>query len=214
MPLTVDGAGVTVLNGSMYVIGGCDYYACDRTEAQVYHPSTNTWTSAAAYPQPVSWEGCGDDKRQDPCVGGDDSATDDDTSNAYVYDSASNSWSSIAPIPIDNWAMGYSVGNGQLLLSGGVTDNDEEITNQGFAYDPADNTWTALPNSNEADYGGGSGCGFYLVGGINSYLVGDHRAAARLRVGHDQRAVAVGEQDPVHAQSRRPHHRRRHPQRG
>jgi hypothetical protein len=61
--------------------------------------------------------------------------------------------------------MGYSAANGELLLSGGVTGADSTVTNQGYAYDPSSGSWTALPNANDTDYRGGSGCGLYRVGG-------------------------------------------------
>jgi hypothetical protein len=61
--------------------------------------------------------------------------------------------------------MGYTAANGELLFSGGVTNGFTTVTNQGYAYDPSSGSWTALPNANNADYRGGSGCGLYRIGG-------------------------------------------------
>jgi N-acetylneuraminic acid mutarotase len=164
IPSAYAGASVAVLNGEMYVIGGCDASSCGYTDVQVYNPATNSWSAAASYPTPVAWEGCGAVNTEIYCAGGTTSAT-TDTSDAYVYDPGTNSWTPIAPIPMDLWGMGYASANGQLLLSGGVTGGFSTLTNQGYAYDPASGSWTALPNANDTDYRGGSGCGLYRIGG-------------------------------------------------
>ena len=164
IPIAYAGASVAVLNGKMYAIGGCDVSNCGHTDVQVYDPSSDSWSAAASYPEPISWAGCGAISGEIYCAGGDKSAT-ADTSDAYVYDPGSGSWSSIAPIPIDLWGMGYTAANGELLLSGGVTNGFHTVTNQGYAYDPSSGSWTTLPNSNAAVYRGGSGCGFYRIGG-------------------------------------------------
>jgi N-acetylneuraminic acid mutarotase len=164
MPIPYAGASVAVLNGEMYVIGGCDASNCGHNDVQVYDPASNSWSAAASYPTPISWEGCGEVNNEIYCAGGTTNAA-ADTSNAYVYNPGTDSWSSIAPIPIDLWGMGYAAANGELLLSGGVTNGFSTVTNQGYAYNPSSGSWTALPNANNADYRGGSGCGLYRVGG-------------------------------------------------
>lgn len=73
-----------------------------RTGAQVYHPATDTWTEAAAYPDFVGYAGCGAISGKIYCAGGYEDITATDTADAYVYDPAANSWSPITPYPIDN----------------------------------------------------------------------------------------------------------------
>jgi N-acetylneuraminic acid mutarotase len=164
IPTAYAGASVAVLNGKMYVIGGCDASSCGHTDVQVYDPATDSWSAAASYPTAIAWQGCGEVNGEIYCAGGTTSAT-AGTSDAYVYDPVSDTWSSIAPIPTDLWGMGYAAANGELLLSGGVTGGNSTVTNQGYAYDPSSGSWTALPNANNADYRGGSGCGLYRIGG-------------------------------------------------
>jgi hypothetical protein len=161
VPLSASGAAV--LNGKLYVVGGCTGSACGMTNVQVYDPTTNAWSSAAPYPIADAWLSCGAISGSLFCAGG----TTDAGSNThtYQYDPASNSWSPRAEMPIDLWGSAYVAANGMLLISGGVTDNGASITNQGFAYDPGADTWTALPNSNQAVYRGASACGFYQIGG-------------------------------------------------
>jgi hypothetical protein len=173
MPTAYAGASVAVLNGKMYIIGGCEQLYCGYTDVQVYDPAANSWSAAASYPQPIAWQGCGAVNGKIYCAGGSTNAT-TGTSNAYVYDPGTDSWSPIAPLPIDLWGMGYTAANGELLVSGGVTNKDSTVTNQGYAYDPSSGSWTALPNANNADYRGGSGCGLYRIGGsMGSYASQD-----------------------------------------
>jgi hypothetical protein len=161
-PKPYAGAAVSVLDGEIYLVGGCTG-TCGTTDVQVYDPATNLWSSAHAYPESTSWLGCGGVGGQVYCAGG--SAATSTSKHTYAYDPSSDSWTPGADLPIDLWAMGYSTANGQLLISGGVTNANSTVTNQGFAYDPNSGAWTALPNSNNALYRGGSACGFYKIGG-------------------------------------------------
>jgi hypothetical protein len=159
-PKPYAGAGVSVLGGKIYLVGGCTS-SCGTTNVQVYDPASDSWSSASAYPESTSWLGCGGIGDQVYCAGG--SAGTSSSRHAYTYDPSSDSWTPVADLPIILWGMGYSVADGQLLVSGGVTNG--AVTNQGFAYDPGSNAWSALPNSNNAVYRGGAACGFYKIGG-------------------------------------------------
>jgi N-acetylneuraminic acid mutarotase len=164
MPDAYAAGGVAALDGLMYVIGGCDAVNCGHSEVQVYDPATDTWTLSAPYPEPIAWESCGAITGKIYCAGG---VTDNTTSttDAFSYDPRTGTWSKIASLPIDLWGSGYAAANGQLLVSGGVTDDSVTVTSQGFAYDPLSGAWSALPDAPVAVHRGGSGCGFYLVGG-------------------------------------------------
>ena len=129
----------------------------------MYDPSADSWSTVANYPEPISWEACGDLGGQIYCAGG--TAGSSTTANAYVYDSGADTWTAVAPIPQDQWAMGYVASDGLLYISGGVTDGFNTITNEGFVYDPSSDSWASIENSNNTLYRGGSACGFYKVGG-------------------------------------------------
>jgi len=157
-----DGTSIAVVGSNMYLVGGCGTGVCGETTVQVYHSASNTWTTAAPYPVPVSYAACGGIAGELYCAGGYSDSSGSATAG-YVYDPASNSWSPIPALPTDLYGSAYAVANGQLLLSGGVTSDGTELTNQGFAFDPAHDAWSALPNALYADLGTETGaCGLYV----------------------------------------------------
>ncbi|WP_405590929.1 carboxypeptidase regulatory-like domain-containing protein [Streptomyces sp. NBC_01190] len=154
------GAGSAVLDGKLYLVGGCDV-SCGVADVNVYDPATDSWGQAADYPEPVSWVSCAAIGGKLYCAGG---ATDaGNIPHTYVYDPASDAWSRLADMPLPLWGSAYAAADGLLLVSGGV--DDGALSNQGFAYDPAKGTWSALPNAPTATYRGGGALGFYKVGG-------------------------------------------------
>ena len=48
-------SAVAVLNGDIYLIGGCHATSCGSSGVQVYDPSTGAWSQAAAYPEPIPY---------------------------------------------------------------------------------------------------------------------------------------------------------------
>jgi hypothetical protein len=183
-PQPRSGAGVAVLGGKIYLVGGCIGNDCGKTDVQVYDPAANSWSSGAAYPEKVAWLGCGgiDDKLY--CAGGYQGLV---STHAYSYDPATARWTRVADLPIELWGMGYSVSAGKLLVSGGVTDHSSVLTNKGFAYDPGSDVWTVLPNSNSTLYRSGSACGFYRIGGSAGNYYGSRNS--ELLPGYDQCAA-------------------------
>jgi N-acetylneuraminic acid mutarotase len=156
-------AGVAVLDGLIYLIGGCTGSTCAKSELVVrYNPATDAFTTIAPYPVQVAWQGCGGINGKVYCAGGNGATT---LKSTYAYTPSSNSWTQLADLPVDFWAAGADIANGLLLLSTGVINNSTTVTNQGWAYDPAANTWTALPNANFARYRAAAACGFMKIGG-------------------------------------------------
>ncbi len=100
------------------------------------------------------------------CAGG--QAGFGDVSKAtYAYDPAADTWSRRADVPLALDEMGYGVANGKLLVSGGVSDGLS--TSKGFAYDPVADSWTNLPDSINQLSRGATACGFYKIGGSQSW---------------------------------------------
>lgn len=165
-PAPVAEAATTVLNGKLYVIGGC---GADNqcVGVQIYDPATNSWSTAANYPETVSLGACAAISGRIYCAGGVSHTA--SITHAYVYDPNTNAWSSVADMPIDLFGSAYAAGNGQLLVQNGVTDDGLVETNQGVAYNPVTNAWSALPNALVPHFRGGSSAGFYQVGGAPNF---------------------------------------------
>ncbi|MCA1218812.1 Kelch repeat-containing protein [Streptomyces sp. 8L] len=154
------GSGSAVLDGKLYLVGGCDV-DCGVSDVTVYDPASDTWSQAADYPEPVSWASCASVDGKLYCAGGATNAG--NIAHTYVYDPASDTWTRLADMPVPLWGSAYAAANGLLVVSGGV--NNDVLSNQSFAYDPGKGTWTALPNASTATYRGGGALGFYKVGG-------------------------------------------------
>ncbi len=169
-------AASAVLDGQMYIVGGCSYLQAAAAQctgdiadtSYRYNPATNSWAAVAPYPLLAVDLACGGVAGEVVCTGGTNPVTGATYSATYIYSPATNTWSQGASLPIDLWGMGYGAANGQLLVSDGVTDDSTEATNQGFAYNPSTNTWAALPNSLQPRWGGGSACGFFQIGGLQT----------------------------------------------
>lgn len=158
------GAASAVLDGKLYLVGGCSGDDCDsQTNTARYDPVAKAWQPMSEYPEAVAWGSCAGDalRHKVYCAGGLDFFG---TTSAYAYDPASDEWTPIASLPIPLWASAYASANGQLVISGGVTGN--EITNEGFVYDAFADAWDALPPSNTTTYRGAGACGLYRIGGI------------------------------------------------
>jgi hypothetical protein len=158
-------ASTVVLNGKMYVIGGCGTINCGQTDVQVYNPVTAQWSKAADYPLATSYTGCGAIAGKIYCAGGVGALVGSATRAGYVFDPRANTWTPIADMPAGLWGGASGAANGKLLISGGITADSTVLTNQGYAYDPATNAWSALPNAPVAAFEPGSACGFYQFGG-------------------------------------------------
>ncbi len=164
------GSAYAVLNGSLYLVGGCIDGPCSTptNAVQVYHPYSDSWTSAANYPQAVAFASCGAIDGKLYCAGGMQGSA--AVGDGYVYDPLSNSWSSIAPMFVPLGESFYTAANGLLLVDGGV-DGGGNLVNEGEAYDPQTNSWFPLPNLPTAITRGGHACGLYQTGGITAFNI-------------------------------------------
>jgi hypothetical protein len=167
LPTALTASATAVLNGQLYVVGGCTTGNCSPTSDGVYRydPGSNAWTQLANYPTPVAFGACAGIASEVVCAGGTNADTGQTFTSTYIYNPGTNTWSQGANMPYDDWAMAYSGSGGKLQVAAGVTSNSAVVTNQAAEYDPSSNTWAALPNANNAEYRGGSSCGMYKVGG-------------------------------------------------
>jgi hypothetical protein len=169
------GSASAVINGKLYLVGGCNDFSCGFpvSSVEAYDPATKTWSAVADYPHPVAWTACGNINDKLYCAGGaGEAALGTFYQDGYVYDPKhpEAGWKPIADIPTGTaglWGGAYEASHGELLISGGVlaVQNNSAVTSMGFAYDPVNNKWTNLPLAKYATYRGASACGFYSIGG-------------------------------------------------
>ncbi|MFJ4989026.1 carboxypeptidase regulatory-like domain-containing protein [Streptomyces sp. NPDC088732] len=187
-PKAYAGSGSTVLDGKLYMVGGCAATSCGTTDAFVYDPQADRWSEIAPYPEPIAWQSCAAIGTKIYCAGGESGGA-VAVASSYVYNPATDKWSALPDMPIPLWGAAYTAANGLLLISSGVTD-DSLLTNQGFALDPATATWTALPNANTSTFRSGGAPGFYKVGGtVDAYELAP-TTAVEVLPGYDQAGLS------------------------
>ena len=162
-PVARAAAGQAVVDGKLYIVGGCTTSACTpmANDVAAYDPASDSWSTLADYPGSVAFASCGGIDGMVYCAGGNDGGG--GKTAGYVYDPGSDSWSPIPNAPVDTWASQYTVANGTLVVNGGVQAG--VVSNRTFAYDPAQEAWIDMPNSNTARYRGAAACGLYKIGG-------------------------------------------------
>jgi N-acetylneuraminic acid mutarotase len=144
----VENPAVTTLNGKLYVFGGGTApFSGSVTNAAVFDPGTNSWTSIA--PMPVARGG-----PTAQALGGkiyvagglDPSGV--SLSSVSVYNPSTNTWSSAASMATARDNPGSAVltdtdGQQKMYVFGGRTRGGNGTLNSVERYDPTTNTWTA-----------------------------------------------------------------------
>jgi subtilisin family serine protease len=157
-------AGIAVIDGSVYLVGGCTTGSCAMSASTVkFDPTGETFSTVAAYPHSVAFMACGGIGGKAYCAGGVGSAA--SFTDGFAYDPETDAWTAIATMPVDLWGAAEAAANGLLVLAGGYTDNSAAITNRTIGYDPAADAWVDLPNANFPRTRGGGACGVYKIGG-------------------------------------------------
>jgi N-acetylneuraminic acid mutarotase len=143
IPAPPFGAGVGVVNGILYAVGGTAPSSSGTVVTgtlQAYDPVANTWTTKAAMPTPRLGFGVGVVDGILYTVGGDAAGT------VEAYDPVTNTWTTRQPMLTARSGLDVGVVNGILYAVGGTTGNNADgiptIVNTLEAYDPATNTWS------------------------------------------------------------------------
>jgi N-acetylneuraminic acid mutarotase len=138
---TLLGSGEVLLAGGESLSAGAPITS-GLTAAELYNPSTNSWSAAAAMPAGV--------ERQTATLlgngtvviaGGDAGGISGSTGAAQLYTPATNTWSSLATM--NEYRTGHAatlLSNGQILVTGGT--GLAGIVSQSELYSPTANTWT------------------------------------------------------------------------
>ena len=126
-------AGVAVVNGKIYAIGGAGKDGFSATNEE-YDPTTNTWTFKAPMPTPRSAFGIAVCQNKIYCIGG--YIPGDATGANEVYDPATGTWETKASMPTPTLNLQANAVKEKIYLIGG---NSNGTLNQ--VYDPANDTW-------------------------------------------------------------------------
>jgi N-acetylneuraminic acid mutarotase len=141
-------AGVAVVNGNIYAIGGNTVNGTDLIDqvyiqgnvlntVEKYDPSTDNWTSKAPMPTPRDSFAIAVYQNKIYCIGGRTGfpkySPQTFTSVNQVYDTGTDKWYTKAPMPTVEWPLQANVVNGKIYVIGysGVT----------YAYDPVTDSW-------------------------------------------------------------------------
>ncbi|XP_060533723.1 kelch-like protein 5 [Cylas formicarius] len=138
-------AGVAVLNGKLYAVGGRDGTSCLRT-VECYDPHTNKWTLAAPLPTRKGCVGVGTANGQLYVMGGQDAAANNPTASRFDcvdrYDPTTDTWTTVSTLSGKRDAVACTLFGDKLYAVGGY-DGNTYLTNV-EAYDPITNEWAVL----------------------------------------------------------------------
>ncbi len=161
----VEGLGVAVVQGKIYVIGG----NFDNNN-EMYDPAADTWASLAPLPTGRWNFGIAVHQNKIYVIGGQNDTNGFNTPNYYyqtavvtgvneVYDPVTNTWETKTPMPTPRNYLQANVVDGKIYLIGGQHQAElefpsgkvaEHSSNLTEVYDPETDTWTsmaAIPNT-------------------------------------------------------------------
>jgi N-acetylneuraminic acid mutarotase len=165
------------VNGKLYVMGGYNvstpnYLA--TTQAEVLDVASNTWSSIAPVPEPLTHSGIASDGTSIYLAGGyiTDLTTGFQafgTSDVWRYNIAANTWSAYVPLPAARAAGAMVILNNELHFFGGVDPTRTGQTNQ-WVLNLSDTNpqWTAstpMPSSRNHMAGEVLNGDIYAIGG-------------------------------------------------
>lgn len=150
MPTGRLGAGVAVVNGKIYVIGGGGEGGYLGTNEE-YDPATNTWVTKKPMPTPRAGFAIAVYKNKIYCIGGGPGndwtvGFEEVTRMNEVYDPLTDTWETKTPMPTAREFLCANVVDGKIYLIGGskpVNLNDPSyVPNVNEVYNPATDSWT------------------------------------------------------------------------
>lgn len=158
-----------MVNDQFYVISG--FSTIPDPAVERFDPSTNTWTSRAPIPTPISQARAAALGAKIYVPGGFNNGFGGAISAMQIYDTATNTWSQGASLPAPRSGAGVAAFNGKIYIIAGSTAGSD--ANTVFEYDPVANTYaTKAPVPMAAGNIGARELGglIYAVGGAAIYL--------------------------------------------
>jgi N-acetylneuraminic acid mutarotase len=141
LPITVNYASAAVINGQLYIVGGCVSSDCRvgvTNQVEIYNPTTNSWSNASPMLTPVASAATAVINGLLYVAGG---ATSNyqTVSTLQVYDPVANVWSSLASMPTGINGGGGATINGNLYVLGGAQSSGVLPVS---IYNPSTNNWS------------------------------------------------------------------------
>ena len=187
----VSGAFAGVLNGQLYVAGGCNFPdtpAADGGQKQFYNDifvlDGNAWTRTATIPAALAYGASVSTSDGMVCIGG----TDGQHSHAEVFsitpDGKTQAYPAL-PVGLDNFAAAYDKNGGYIYVAGGQTDGVPSQKVWRFHY-PDGKAWETLPDMPGKGrlqpcavvQNGNLGTNLYVFGGFTPAVDADHPETA------------------------------------
>jgi len=185
MPTNRSGLSANVVDGKIYLTGGVKYYnrfpyVSLVEESEVYDPKTDTWSTKAPVPNPVSNYASAVIDNKIYVIGG-SNITQLVTFN-QVYDPESNAWAEAKPIPTGVRYAGVAATSGDLAperiyIIGGDTTEFPYGINLTQIYDIENDAWTdgtPMPTSRDRLAAAVVNDIVYAIGGRNGYSSSDY----------------------------------------
>jgi len=144
VPTARVGASASVVNDTIYVLGGLGAGLVDVAANEMYDPLTDTWESRAPLPTPRGWPSSAVVNGIIYCIGGGYPTF---KNKVEAYDPATNTWTTRADMPTARFGAQAAVVNGVIYNIGGYPN-----LRTCEAYDPSTNTW--IPKTERPESGG------------------------------------------------------------
>jgi len=129
-PAPVSNVGAVVLNGNIYVPGGCDATGSVTTTVEVYSPLADSWKAGVPLPSPLCAYAIAEYKGDMYLFGGWDG--EDFVDVTYRYEPASREWSLLSPLSSPRAFAASAVIDDIIYVVGGYDGEKEYTTCQAF----------------------------------------------------------------------------------
>ncbi len=167
------GASVGVINGRMYVVGGCITSDCrigTTNQLEIYDPVANSWSFGASMVTARSGAAVGVIAGKLYVTGGIQACEPcNPATTTEIYDPVANSWTSGQPIPTPRQNLAGIAVNGLLYAIGGVNQSLNVAVGTVEIYNPTLDSWSTgspMPTARESTVADVINGDIYVVGGV------------------------------------------------